>query len=309
MTFRLGDTAADVISDGPPRALVLGLGFAQFLVVRTLAREGVSSVVMSDAKRAAYVGNWMPDHIASGAAAVVTNGEGEWEDAASKCTTLVVCPEAADVPGRTVTALLRKMPRCSRLVVVNPAGTTTGVSKEKEGNWLFNNIMMAGGKRVGMAGDNMEYAKSCEEAAIAAVSENLIKDYVIIHRGKLYGGGFGEGWVGLGEDYFRVCGSVPDEVLERTYDTGRVATKILSGDGIDVSPKKKIDMKSEGGAETAFLEEVKDKTHRVALAGSVAAAVTLEDPPSRFSVIISRGGMPTPIEDVRTELSRIAAAV
>eukprot|EP00588_Corethron_pennatum_P001532 CAMPEP_0194286144 /NCGR_PEP_ID=MMETSP0169-20130528/31943_1 /TAXON_ID=218684 /ORGANISM="Corethron pennatum, Strain L29A3" /LENGTH=67 /DNA_ID=CAMNT_0039032491 /DNA_START=64 /DNA_END=264 /DNA_ORIENTATION=+ len=37
MTFRLGDTAADVISDGPPRALVLGLGFAQFLVVRTLA--------------------------------------------------------------------------------------------------------------------------------------------------------------------------------------------------------------------------------------------------------------------------------
>ena len=78
--------------------------------------------------------NWCPPP-----AVVVTNGQGEWESEAAQCTSLVVCPEASDIPGKTVTALLSKMPLCKKVVVVSPAGTTTGRPvEEKEDNWLFN---------------------------------------------------------------------------------------------------------------------------------------------------------------------------
>ena len=74
--------------------------------------------------------NWVP----SPTATIVTNGEGEWESTASSCSALVVCPEAADIPGSTVTALLSRMDRCERIVVVSPAGTVTGepIKNEEE---------------------------------------------------------------------------------------------------------------------------------------------------------------------------------
>lgn len=67
-------------------------------------------------------------------ATIVTNGEGEWESAASSCSALVVCPEAADIPGSTVAAILGRMDGCERAVVVSPAGTVTGkpIKNEEE---------------------------------------------------------------------------------------------------------------------------------------------------------------------------------
>ena len=60
-------------------------------------------------------------------------------------------------------ALLSKMPGCERVVVLSPAGTTTGRPiKNVEESWLFNRMKILGGKRVGAAADDMEKANEVE---------------------------------------------------------------------------------------------------------------------------------------------------
>mmetsp|Transcript_22084 Transcript_22084/g.50472 ORF Transcript_22084/g.50472 Transcript_22084/m.50472 type:complete len:387 (-) Transcript_22084:384-1544(-) len=307
--------SAAKVPSAESKVFILGLGFSQFLLAKYLATHvpggGLPSVVMSDISRAEGVRNWLASEVSSGAATIVTNGEGEWEAEAANCTSIVVCPEAADIPGRTILALLQKMPRVKRVVVVNPAGTTTGETMKVEGNWLFNKIMMAGGKRVGEAGDNMEFAKSCEEAVASATEKELIDDYVIIHRGKLNGGGLDNGY-GLGDDYYKICGSVPEEVLCKSYDCGRVATVVAAGDVMDVSLKKRIDKKDyateEEADEASFWEEIRDKTHRLALASAVTAALTVERPPSRFTVLCGRAEVPESLGNVQSKLLELVGS-
>lgn len=128
--------SSDVGTPPPKRTFLLGTGFLQFLVSTDLIKTSTSTpVLMADmAKSEGLRSNWCPPP-----AVVVTNGQGEWESEAAQCTSLVVCPEASDIPGKTVTALLSKMPLCKKVVVVSPAGTTTGRPvEEKEDNWLFN---------------------------------------------------------------------------------------------------------------------------------------------------------------------------
>lgn len=292
-----------------PCAFVLGTGFLQFAVNKELADNGVASVVMTDkAKREGVVLNWCPPP-----AIVVTNGEGEWEEEAKSCTSLIVSPEASDIPGRTVEALLSKMPNVKRVVVVSPAGTSTGETlsgKEKEDNWLFNRMMILGGKRVGSAGDNIEYAKSVEDVVKKAAREGGISEAVIIHRGILKGGG---GDDCLGDQYYKVCGSEPEEILERTYDNARKGVKIVNGDGIDVSSRVVIkgDKDDEEVSAKNLREEVKNKTSRISLSLAIVAALKMKNPPSEFSVLCDFSEEKPSLASVADKIegiSRVAAA-
>lgn len=166
--------------------------------------------------------NWTPPP-----AEIVTNGQSEWEPSASLCTSLLITPEASDIPGQTLTSLLSQMPLCTRVVLLNPAGVTKGKGvEEKDDNWILNRMMILGGKRVGAAGDDLEKAKSCEDAILKAKSDGVIDEAIIIYRGILKGGG---GDDGLGDIYYKVCGSEPEEIVERTYDNARKGLRIIYG--------------------------------------------------------------------------------
>ena len=124
-------------TDSDSCVFLLGTGFTQFLVVQRLARAGIKSVAMTDVATIESVQqNWITTDLCK----VVTNGRTEWEDAAESCTSLVICPEVANIPGRTVQALMSKMPNVNRIVVLTPAGTTHSDDEKNGGNdgenWL-----------------------------------------------------------------------------------------------------------------------------------------------------------------------------
>ncbi|GMI07509.1 hypothetical protein TrRE_jg3492 [Triparma retinervis] len=274
------DATSEALDSSPERTFLLGTGFLQFVVSNDLIKTGTSTpVLMTDvAKSEGVRSNWCPPP-----AVVVTNGEGEWEAEASKCTALVVCPEASDIPGKTISALLSKMPLCRRVVVVSPAGTTTGEPVgEKEDNWLFNRMMILGGKRVGAAGDKLDYARAVEEAAREAERDGVVRESVVVHRGMMKGGG---GEDGLGEKYYKVCGSEPEEILERTYDSARKGCIVIPGDGIDVTPKSIVKGEGDDVAMKNLKEELKNKTSRLSLSAAIVGALRMENPPREFSVL------------------------
>ena len=113
-------------------------------------------------------------------------------------------------------------------------------------------MKILGGKRVGAAADDMSKAVSVESALSSAVSEGLVRRGVIIHRGVLKGGG---GPAGLGDAYYKVCGSEPEEVLERTYDNARRGLRVVPGDGIDAGEK----VKEKGEGEEVVLRNLKEE--------------------------------------------------
>ncbi len=290
---------------GSSKAFLLGVGFTQFLVSKELNAAGITTVLMCDAaKKQGMVDNWTPPP-----AKCVTNGQGEWEDEAKDCTCLVVCPEASDIPGRTVSALLSRMPNAKRLVILSPTGTSSKQTVKKEDNWLFNRMMILGGKRVGAAGDNMEYARELEDVAREAESSGRVDEAIIVHRGVLRGGGGGDsGDYGLGDLYYKVCGSEPEEVVERTFDKARLGCKIVLGDSIDAGEKKIL----KGDDETTILanlsEELKDKTHRTTLAKSIVACLTIPDPPREIGVLCDLSESLPTLEEVQATVKSTVGA-
>ncbi|GMH58615.1 hypothetical protein TrST_g7216 [Triparma strigata] len=175
------------------------------------------------------------------------------------------------------------MPRCTRVVLLSPAGSTTGNGVvEKDDNWILNRMMILGGKRVGAAGDDMEKAKSCEEAVEEAKRGGRIEEGIVVHRGILRGGGGGDG---LGDLYYKVCGSEPEEIVERTFDNARKGVKILLGDSIDVSLKKKEKGDSDSVRAMNLKEEMKNKTSRLTLAKVIVQSLFVEEPEERYSVL------------------------
>ena len=128
------DMAAQTTQDDS-RVFLLGAGFTQFLLAQQLGRSGIQSVAMTDV---ATIDSLRQNWITTKLCTLVTNGETEWEDEAATCTSLVVCPEVANIPGRTVRALMSQMPLVNRIVVLTPAGTTRPESTKpaQSNNWL-----------------------------------------------------------------------------------------------------------------------------------------------------------------------------
>ncbi|GMH81351.1 hypothetical protein TrST_g1938 [Triparma strigata] len=148
------------------------------------------------------------------------------------------------------------MPKCTRVVLLSPAGSTTGNGVvEKDDNWILNRMMILGGRRIGAAGDDMKKAKSCEEAD------------------------------GLGDLYYKVCGSEPEEIVERTFDNARKGVKILLGDSIDVSLKNKEKGDSDSVRASNLKEEMKNKTSRLTLAKVIVQSLYVKEPEERYSVL------------------------
>mmetsp|Transcript_32695 Transcript_32695/g.46467 ORF Transcript_32695/g.46467 Transcript_32695/m.46467 type:complete len:339 (+) Transcript_32695:45-1061(+) len=283
------------------KVFCLGVGFLQFLVVQQLSLKGLKTVAMTDVQR---VESMREVWVTSPLCTLVTNGETEWEEEAGKCTSMVICPEVANIPGKTVRALLNRMPNVNRIVVLNPPGTTKPEEEKKEENF-FSSLFKPKGPSA--TDDFMEYAKSVEEAVSDCVKNGEIDEAVIVHRGKLNGGG---GEFGLGDNFYKVCGSEPEEVLQKYYDQGRLGTTILPGDSMDTSPKMKKRVAKEGEDEEEIaklnvLEEIRDKTHRLSLANAVVSVLTMDDPPERFTVVCTLDDVPMPLDEVTDNIKAV----
>ena len=107
---------------------------------------------------------------------------------------------------------------------------------------------------------SVSLARPSQAALKEAVDSGTVGTGVVIHRGVLKGGG---GPDGLGDVYYKVCGSEPEEIVERTYDNARKGVTLLPGDGIDVSGKVVEKGEGEDVAMRNLAEELKDKTVRV----------------------------------------------
>ena len=167
-------------------------------------------------------------------------------------------------------------------------------------------MKILGGKRVGAAADDMSKALSVEAALTSAVASGRVQKGVIIHRGVLKGGG---GPSGLGDAYYKVCGSEPEEIVERTYDNARKGLTVLPGDGIYVGEK----VKEKGDGPDVVLrnlkEELKDKTSRLSLSTAIAAAVLLPEPPERVSVLCGLSEEDVALEEVARTVEGCASKV
>mgnify|MGYP000008528275 CR=1 FL=1 len=289
--------ASNEVSISTPPTFTLGTGFTQFLLSQTLAKAGRPSILMTSmAKKNGVRENWLPpsDSVLGKRITVVTNGEGEWEKESIDCGSFVLCNESADIPGKTLRALLDQMPSVKRIVIVSPSGTVDEESKIKnrEDNWLFNRMMIMGGKRVGAFSDNYEHARDCERAAIDVVGKENV---VVIHRGKLVGGGDVVNDSGLGEQFYKTCGSEPEVVLEKCYDVGRLGARLEAGDVIRSYCGDKEDRTVE--------LEIQDKTHRSNLVSAIIAGITLPEGTSangdvrRFSLSCEMGETISPLSE------------
>lgn len=155
----------------------------------------------------------------------------------------------------------------------------------------------------------MEYAKSVEEVLLESKQNGEVDEVVFLHRGKLNGGG---GEFGLGNDFYKVCGSEPEEVLQKCYDQGRLGTVVLPGDTVDTSPKREKLVAKEGDDEEEIgqknvLEEIRDKSHRLSVANAAVVALTMDDPVERFSVICALGETPMPLDKLKDAIQATAS--
>ena len=276
------------ISNFPSPVFLLGTGYTQFLVARELAKNNVASVVMaSKEKRQGIVDNWLSR---SSLIKVVTNGEGEYEQESKGCRSIVVCPETSDIPGSTLKAIHSKMDDVRKIVVISPQGTQTSENRVvAEDFGLLNGIMTLGGRRVGRNGENFDFAISMEEMA------QELGDTVILHRGRLVGGGNVPDDMGFGDLFYKTAGSEPDVIVEKVYDSSRLGINLTPGDSILSYPK---------GKRSTATEEMADKTHRVCLVQCILGALNSATTTPRCSVTAALGEVPLTFSKVDSLLQK-----